>query len=88
MNETQITISQSFNKTVSIPTNSIIKEDLEMSLKINKILPLDSLIRELLRFLSNLTSDSEEDRDYYDFLKKQLLNWEMSDKFIIDDGKA
>lgn len=88
MNETQITISQSFNKTVSIPTTSIIKEDLEMSLKINKILPLDSLIRELLRFLSNLTSDSEENRDYYDFLKNQLLNWEMSDKFIIDDGKA
>ena len=87
MSKSLITISQSFTKCVPFSENLIIKDDLEMTLKMNKVLTLDSLIRELQVLLLNLINSSEksEDRDYYYFLKEQLSNWELSDKFIIED---
>lgn len=90
MNKPLITISQSFTKSVPFPKDSVIKDDLEMTLKVNKVLPLDSLMREIQVLLSNLISNSGkvEDRDYYSFLKEQISNWEMSDKFIIEDGET
>ena len=89
MSKSLITISQSFTKYVPFSENLIIKDDLEMTLKMNKVLTLDSLIRELQVLLLNLINNSEksEDRDYYYFLKEQLSNWELSDKFIIKDDE-
>lgn len=90
MSKSLITISQSFNKYIPFSKNLIIKDDLEMTLKMNKVLTLDSLIRELQVLLLNLINSSEksEDRDYYYFLKEQLSNWELSDKFIIEDEES
>lgn len=47
-------------------------------------------MKELQVLLLNLINSSEksEDRDYYYFLKEQLSNWELSDKFIIEDEES
>ena len=45
MSKSLITISQSFTKYIPFSKNLIIKDDLEMTLKMNKVLTLDSLMR-------------------------------------------